>query len=265
MNETNFKNFLMILRSCGFVDASLIGSQSQVNTAYILYLTLREQKMPVADIERIVRRWYVMAILIGRYTGSAETDIDYDIRQVNSQGAEKYLETLIRGNLSDAYWDSSLPQNMETSSSISPYFRLFKATQVKMNDLGFLSRDITVRELIQLKGDEHHIFPRGFLKKNSLAKGQYNQIANFAVAQTEINISIGDKEPIIYFGQLFEQCDGGKKRYGNIVKMDELKDNLKMHCIHEGIFEMGISEYPNFLAERRKLMAQKIKLWFEGL
>ncbi len=265
MNETHFKRFLMILRSCGFVDASLIGSQNVLNFAYILYLTLRDQSIPDADIERIVRRWYALSVLTGRYSGSPETAFDYDIRQVHAQGAEKFLETLIRGELSDAFWNTSLPQEMETSSSISPYFRAFKAAQVKMNDHGFLSRDIMVRELIQLKGDEHHIFPRGFLKKNSLTKGQYNQIANFAVAQTEINISIGEKEPKVYFAQLLEQCNGGKKRYGNIVDLKGLRDNLRLHCIPDEITEMGINEYPDFLSLRRKLMAQKIKVWFEGL
>ncbi len=43
MNETNFKRFLMILRSAGFMDSSQIRSQNTVNFAYILYLTLREK------------------------------------------------------------------------------------------------------------------------------------------------------------------------------------------------------------------------------
>ena len=41
MNETDFKRFVMILRSAGFVNASMIRSQNTVNFAYILYLTLR--------------------------------------------------------------------------------------------------------------------------------------------------------------------------------------------------------------------------------
>ena len=265
MNETHFKRFLLILHSAGLVDATLIGSRNVLNFAYILYLTLRDQNIPNAGIERIVRRWYTMSVLTGRYSGSPETTFDYDIRQIQSQGAESFLDILIRGELSAAFWESSLPQEMETSSSISPYFRIFKAAQVKKNDHGFLSRDITVRELINLKGDEHHLFPRGFLKKHGLTKGQYNQIANFAVAQSEINIAIGDKEPKLYFSQIMEQCNGGAKRYGNIVCADELRENLHAHCIPEQVVEMGIEEYPEFLAQRRKLMAQKIKVWFEGL
>ena len=44
MNETDFKRFVMILRSAGFVNASMIRSQNTVNFAYILYLTLRARK-----------------------------------------------------------------------------------------------------------------------------------------------------------------------------------------------------------------------------
>lgn len=169
------------------------------------------------------------------------------------------------GELSDAFWEAALPQSMTTSVASSPYFRLFQAAQVKLNDLGFLSRDITVRELIEVKSDVHHVFPRAYLKKNGLARGQYNQIANYVVAQSEINIGIGSKEPRIYFAQLREQCNGGAKRYGNISDLDELRHNMRMNCIPDGVEQMAAEDYQVFLAARRKLMAQKIKTYFEVL
>jgi hypothetical protein len=81
---------------------------------------------------------------------------------------------------------------------------------VKLNDKGFLSRDITVRELIEYKSDVHHVFPRDLLKKANMTRGQYNQIANFVIAQSEINIQISNKEPTVYFNQIIEQTNGGK-------------------------------------------------------
>lgn len=265
INETHFKRFIMIIRSAGFVDASMIGSQNALNFAYILYLTLREMGVANADIEHYVRRWFVFSILTGRYSGSPETTFDYDIRQIHAQGIASYADNLIRGELSDAFWEASLPQAMDTSAAYSPYFRLFQAAQIKMNDLGFLSRDITVRELIEVKSDVHHIFPREFLKKHGLTRGQYNQIANYVMAQSEINIAIGSKEPRVYFWQLLEQCRGGPKRYGNITDLDTLRENLRMHCIPEGIEQMTVKDYPAFLAGRRRLMAQKIRAYFEAL
>src|SRR5439155_25782153 len=91
INETHFKRFIMIVRSAGFVDESMIGSKNALNFAYILYLTLRDEGVPAAEIERYVRRWFVLSILTGRYSGSPETRIDYDIRQIHIQGIEDYL------------------------------------------------------------------------------------------------------------------------------------------------------------------------------
>ncbi|MFW5748046.1 MAG: hypothetical protein ACOCYT_00375 [Chloroflexota bacterium] len=75
-----------------------------LNFAYILYLTLRNQGILQADIEHCVRRWYVMSVLTGRYSGSPETTIDQDIRQIDEYGIESYVENIIRGQLSDAFW-----------------------------------------------------------------------------------------------------------------------------------------------------------------
>jgi hypothetical protein len=265
MNETHFKRFIMIIRSAGFVDESMIGSKNALNFAYILYLTLRAQGIPDAEIEHLVRRWFVMSILTSRYSGSPESMFDYDIKQIHQLGINVYTDTIIKGSLSDAYWDAALPQEMNTSVASSPYFRLYEAAQIKMNDRGFLSRDISVRELIEVKSDVHHIFPREYLKSSALPRGQYNQIANYVVAQSEINIAIGKKEPKVYFNQLLEQCKGGNKRYGNITDIKDLEENFRMNCIPSNIETMTVDDYPAFLTERRKLMAQKIKTYFGSL
>jgi hypothetical protein len=265
INETHFKRFVMIIRSAGFVDASLIGSQNALNFAYILYLTLRGQAMPAADIEKAVRRWFVMSVLSGRYSASPESALDFDIRQMHAQGFEAYGPATFSGELSDAYWDALLPQEMNTSSSNSPYFRVFRAAQVKMGDLGFLSRDITVRDLILNKSDVHHLYPRNHLKGKGLNRGRYNQIANYAIAQTEINIAIGDKDPAVYFKSIVDQCQGGKKKFGGITDIDELKTNLTQNCIPESMISGTVPDYDTFLDERRKLMAAKIKAYFQTL
>jgi hypothetical protein len=221
--------------------------------------------MNKGDIERHVRRWFVMSVLTGRYSGSPESTFDYDIRQVHAQGVESYSQGLINGELSDAFWTASLPQELDTSAASSPYFRLLQAAQVKMNDHGFLSRDISVRDLVAIKSDVHHLFPRDYLKKKGFSKAQYNQIANYVIAQTEINIAIGNKEPKVYFGKLRQQCEGGEKCYGNITRIEDLRENFRMNCIPESVTEMTADDYPAFLAERRKLMAAKLRQYFHSL
>lgn len=265
MNKTHFDRLMMILRSAGFITRDLIGGQNSVNFAYILYLRARTEGVPAADIEHIVRRWFVMSMLTGRYAGTPESVFDLDIRQIEAHGVIAYVNAVVDAELSDSFWSALLPQNMETSSSISPYFLVYKAAQAKLNDKGFLSRDIGVSDLLLNRTDVHHLFPKKYLKDKGLSRGQYNQIANFALTQSEINIAIGAKPPKTYFVELKEQCHGGKKKYGGITDFDELKENLTVHSIPEDIFDGLSDDYAGFLEARRKLMSDKIKNYFKRL
>jgi hypothetical protein len=265
INKTHFERLTMILRSAGFISSSLIGGRNAVNFAYIVYLRGRTEKVPPADLERLVRRWYVMSVLRGRYTGSPETAFDVDIRQVESRGLEAYANAVIATELPDSFWTGMLPQLMDTSSSNSPYFLCYLAAQVKLGDKGFLSRDITVQDLLLNHSDVHHVYPRSHLKKLGLARGKYNQIANFVVAQSEINIAIGGKAPADYFSELAHQCNGGRRKYGGLTKLADMRENLRMHCLPETMLEGRIDDYEEFLDARRQLMALRMKTWFEVL
>lgn len=265
INKTHFDRMTMILRSAGLVTNDLIGGRNGVNFAYIVYLRGRAENLPASELERLVRRWYAMSILRGRYAGSPETAFDVDIRQIDAQGLVKYAEAVIATELPATFWTGMLPQLMDTSASSSPYFIAYKAAQAKLGDRGFLSRDITVRDLLLNRSDVHHVFPRNHLKKNGLQRGRYNQIANFVLAQSEINIAIGDLAPEKYFALLREQVNGGEKRFGGIDNKAELIANFHENCIPEGLLAGTLTDYDDFLFERRKLMAQKIKTWFEEL
>ena len=149
--------------------------------------------MSAADIERLVRHWYVMSLLRGRYSGSPETAFDFDIRQVDVRGLASYCEPVIDAEMPERFCTTLLPQEMDISLSSSPYFLVYQAAQTKLGDHGFLSRDITVRDLLLNRSDVHHVYPRNHLKKQGLTRGRYNQIANFVLAQSEINIALATR------------------------------------------------------------------------
>ena len=132
----------MILRSAGFVTSDLFGGRNAVNFAYILYLRGRAENMPPSDLEHLVRRWYAMSILRGRYTGSPETAFDLDIRQVETHGLATYAATVLENELPDSYWTGMLPQLMDTSSAQSPYFLAYQAAQVKLGAIKGFSHEI---------------------------------------------------------------------------------------------------------------------------
>lgn len=266
INETNFKRFIMIVRSAGFCHTKLIRSQNVLNFGYILYLKLRSQKYAPEKIEKYVRKWIVMAFLTGRYSSSPESQFDYDIKQIETRPFGEFLQDVENARLSDAFWNVELLQRLDTSIASSPVFNVFLASQCKMNVRGFLSTDITIKDLIEQRGDVHHIFPRQFLKDNGISKGQYNQVANYTYVQSEINIKIGKKAPVEYLGYVAdEQCAGKECRYGGIADSADLTKNMRENCIPASTPYMSLADYQDFLVQRRKLIAQRLKEYYFSL
>ena len=266
VNQTNFKRYLMIVRSAGIIDASLVRSQNVLNFGYILYLSLKAREFDANTIESLVRRWIVLSMLTGRYSGSAESAIDYDIKRFTEQDPVQFVKNTEAGELSDAFWNTVLVQRLDTSVASSPYFLVFLMAQVKHNARGFLSKQITVQSLIEQRGDIHHIFPKKYLQKNGVDnRKDYNQIANYVYTQSEINIKIKDDAPCDYMAYMKKQVAGEGSFYGGITDIDDLRLNLAENCVPEEFMEMDIFNYQVFLDMRRRMMAQYIREYYESL
>lgn len=266
VNQTNFQRYIMIVKSAGIIDASLVRSQNVLNFGYILYLTLKDQKLDAGVIEKLVRKWLVLSMLTGRYSGSAESAIDYDIKRFSEQDPVQFIKNTEAGELSDAFWNSVLVTRLDTSVASSPYFLVFLMAQVKAGSRGFLSEQIDVKALIEQRGDIHHIFPKKYLQKNGVNnRKDYNQIANYVYTQSEINIKIKDDAPCVYMELMKKQIAGGDLSYGGITTEDDLKRNLAENCVPEEFMDMDIWGFPEFLEKRRYLMAQFVKKYYEAL
>ncbi len=265
INKTNFQRFMMIIKSIGIIDGSLIRSQNVLNFGYILYLKLKELGVSAQTIEKYVKKWIVFSILTARYSGSSESMFDYDIRKIN-EGYEKFLDSEMDNNLTEAYWEKVLVGKLETSVTSSPFFNLIIMSQIYFNDRGLFSKDIKIRELIEHRGDIHHIFPKNYLKKNGYKnKNMYNQIANYVYTQSEINIKIKDKAPNIYFSELKDQSSNNEIKYSGITSHSDLENNLEENSIPSEIFNMDYTRYEEFLLLRRNMLAQKIKKMYYSL
>ncbi|MFI3252003.1 MAG: DUF262 domain-containing protein [bacterium] len=267
INETNYKRFMMIIKSTGVIDESLIRSQNTINFAYILYLLLKEKQFQPEKMEKIVRQWFILSILTQRYSSSPESQFDSDVRRFNEvDNIEEYVKNTISGSLSDAFWDNILIDKLDTAGTNSPYWKLYMASLIKGGAKGFLSTGIRVEDLHKERGDIHHIFPKDYLVKSGINdKRRYNQIANYVLMQSEVNIQVGNKAPKDYFSILQQQIDSNETRYGGIISNDELKNNLSDNCIPNEISSMSYHEYEEFLIMRRKLMASRMKDYFNNL
>jgi hypothetical protein len=267
MNEFNFTNFVVAIKSAGFVSSRLINSQLTMDFAYTLYLMLSaDSRIPKTQLKRLIQKWYLLSVLTGRYISSAETMMDSDMKSIVSKGFTAFSEETEKAVLSDNFWNIALVQALETSVTNSPYFISYLAAQSFMGDNSLFMKGTRVSTLITTLGDVHHIFPKKYLQNNGIKeKNRYNQIANLIYLDTQLNISIGDSAPNDYFSKLYKQCESKNIRYGNISDQDELTGNIKTNCIPEDVTSMDYTRYDEFLLLRRKMMAEKIHAFYIAL
>ena len=143
---------------------------------------------------------------------------------------------------------------------------MFRASQVRAADNTLFSNSYKVSDIVTVTGDIHHIFPREYLQKELNAPQRlYNQVANYAFLERKINIAIGATRPGDYFTTALDCCRDGGSYFGDISDENALMDNLEQNCIPADVFSMGAEDYDRFLEERRQMMAQKIKAYFQSL
>lgn len=268
MHQYYFEQFILAIKSAGFINSKLINSQNALDFSYVVYLKLvLSGEVDKTKIKRCVAKWFTMSILTGRYSSSPETRMDQDIRNINDKGVINYLNEIENAELSDAFWDFGLPQKLDTPNSTAPALSTFFAAQIVKGDKGLFSPNSSVRDLFGVS-DVHHIFPKDYLKKTEFLDNRsiYNQVANYTYLDTPINIAVGNKAPNVYFKEAFESALKDEIVYGNHMSVDELKSNLIENCIPLDIVNWDYNDYRNkFLVERRKLMAKKIKEYYNNL
>ena len=267
INKYNYESFVLTIKSLGFISNRLLNSMMTLDFAYNLFLLLNSSnEIPKIEIKRYVQKWFLLSTLTSRYITSPESQMDRDIRAIQSKGFKQFFEENEEAQLSETFWNVGLVQNLETSSITSPYFNTYIAAQIFNGERSLLSNSSKVSDLITTMGDVHHIFPKEYLKQNGITdKSTYNQVANFAYLDKAVNISIGKQAPCEYFKDAKLQCENGEVKIGTITDIQSYYNNLQLNCIPQNIDEMDYNNYQEFLSERRKMMANKIKNFYYSL
>lgn len=266
INGYNFSQFMLAIRSAGFISKKLVNSVMAIDFAYAVYLILKESgEVPADEIKSLVQKWYVLSVLTGRYSASPESAFAKDIRLIGEQGVRKTLKDIEDAVLSDNFWNVQLNQNLTYTSSASPTYQVFLAAQIFFHKDSLLSH-IPVAELINLGGDIHHIFPKQYLIDNGYDKNMYNQVANYTYLDTPVNILVGKKAPKVYMNEAIEAITSGDDNSFKAIKnMDEFKTNLADSCIPDSIVNMEAHDFKSFLEQRRSMMTSLIKYYYYSL
>lgn len=256
MDLNNWHAFLNCVSAAGYVSSKIIASSNAIVFSYILYLVGKtEYKVDSVRLNRIISKWFFMAAITYFYTGSTESEVEKqfaDLRNVhNADEFIDYLESVIAGRFTDDYFNLTLPNELNTSSAISPSWFGYIASQIVLNNpLLFSTSGLSQHLLAGSSGtknsiDKHHIFPKNYLAKIGITSDRdRNQTANFTYLDYVTNIDISDDPPALYIERY-------KEKLG-----EQFHTHLENHALPEGFESM---DYAEFLNQRRVLMAQLIK------
>lgn len=256
-NLNNWHAFMNVFVSAGYLKGSLVASSNAVVFSYVLYLIGKfEYKVSSVELQKIVRKWIFMSTITGFYTVSTETKVEKqfaDLRDIHTANEfVEYLDSEISNRFTDDYFKYTLPSELNSSSATSPaWYGYVAAINVLGTPMLFSTTPLSQYFALGSSGDKssvdkHHIFPKHYLETIGYDNDRdRNQIANFTYLDYSTNIDISDAPPEEYVNRYREKL--GNEGYKLACTQNALPENFEKLT------------YPEFLKQRRILMAQIIK------
>ena len=264
LDLTNWHEYLKCLKQAGFRSSRMISSETALIYVYVMWLLgRRDFGVDLKRLREVIARWWFMAHTTGRYTGSSETQIEADLtrlREIPDGDADRFCETLdriVRDTFTSDYWEITLPNRLDTSSSKSPPLAAYWAA-LNILDAEMLFSELKVSQMLDpvvtpIKDMErHHLFPKAWLAQRGVTgTARVNAIANMAFVDWSDNGEISDQAPSEYWPVMTAA-----------MSPDRIKQQRHWHALPIGWEQL---EYDAFLDKRRPLIAKVVRDAFERL
>ncbi len=260
----NWHEYLKCLQAAGFRSRKTISSDNALLFSYALWLVGRiDFGLDLPTLRAVIARWFFMAHTTGRYTSSPESALEFDLGRIadlptgDGSAFITELDRLIAANFTSDYWEISLPNRLDTSSSRSPVLFAYLAA-LNLLDAEVLFSNVRVRALLDpgvnapRAAERHHLFPKGFLAKGGVTSTrQTNAIANMAFLDWAENAKISDHAPNGYWPVMTAGMPD-----------DRLRRQTYLHALPVGWEQL---DYSTFLDKRRSLIAKVVRDGFASL
>lgn len=192
--------------------------------------------------------WYLHAALWGRYASSPETMLNQDCATAGRSGVRGLIDSLERWRGGSLAIDEGDFIGSGRSSRFYPL--LYLLTRVR-DGRDFGTGLPPHGQLADGHADvqPHHLFPKAALHAAGYGKQEVNSLANLCFLARETSLVIGKREPDEY-------CTAVEARHpGALASQWVPQDPALWH----------IGRYPDFLAARRKLLAEAANEFFAQL
>jgi len=266
LNVHSWHEFLKTILNAGYLSSDLILSQTAVFYAYAFYL-IAKHRFNASDNENmhLTSLWFFYASLVSLYTGSFESTMESHLNTIkelqNINEYKSFIVDRVKERITNDFFDITLlgSEGLAVSGRGNNAWNAYIASLNILNAKILFSKSNILLSKFFVPGtdgnrkslEKHHLFPKAYLKSLGLTDTKINQMANYAFIDWKDNMEILDENPAIYYPIV---CQGRSEE--EIRKMEE--ENALPH----GWENM---QYEEFLIERRKLMAAKIKAAFNIL
>ncbi|CAN5475032.1 hypothetical protein BH20ACI3_BH20ACI3_01780 [soil metagenome] len=266
MEPTPWRDYLLRVQHAGFVSQALVASKNAIVNAYAFYIRGRKAGVPKSKLDEMIARWVFGSLLTARYSGSSETIFEQDLARVarlesdDADGFVRALDDAMGETITGDYWTHTLVSALETQKARAPAALAFRAAQVVLGTRALFS-DQLLQNLLDPPADggraaseAHHLFPTTWLHSRWIQDRRVvNQVANLADVGWHENSVIGGRGPAEYVPRLREKLAIDDDRWGRLCAE---------HALPLGWESM---EYEEFLGERRRRMAEIIRVAFRLL
>jgi len=199
------------------------------------------------DVEVGLLRWFYLAALRSRYSGSGETAMDEDLKAVQSVDAiAQLMKNLLPGGTSLLV----TADEFDDAGWRNPLFPLTYACARKAGAKDWFTGVALATDVV---GDDHdvqvhHIFPKALLKKAGVARKDRDEIANLAFLGARPNRKIAARMPDEYLAEI----------------ADRHPERLEAQCVPMDRDLWQLDRFPDFLAARRQLLGERINHLIEA-
>jgi hypothetical protein len=254
MSERVLEYLVNIMRNDAYIDSSDTLSTPYVLLPLVVYLSRRKGVFKDDAEKRGFLYWMYLALMWGRYTGSTDTQIQAD---VNALQSEDVFKALLANIVQDRGRLKVEPQDLEGQGTRS---RFYPITYIVARSRGAVDWFTGVKMYNNNLGksyglEDHHIFPQSVLYKNGYKKKEskdrkiVNDLSNRAFLTKKANLRASNALPSKYLPEV-------QAKYSKALSPQFVPTNPAL---------WEVENYAAFLTERRKLIAQGINAFLDGL
>lgn len=248
-----FDYLIPILKQSAYISGSKDISTNNVFVPIIAYLSAHDGIF-TSDHKKQFLYWMYLALIWARYSGQTDQRLDRDVYlAINSQQPISDLINEIedqRGRI------EIKPDDLEGRGAAHPMYRMLYVLAKSNKAIDWAnggSLQDTMGDYYSIQS--HHIFPQALLYKNGfdaenhLDKQKVNEIANRVFITRDTNFDISDKNPKEYLDEVQKKYPGALQQ--QLIPTD---NNL-----------WTVENYDEFLAQRRKLIADAVNIFLNDL